>query len=78
MVDIGPEDTRYELLSGDPLDVLHYGRPVSLAPGAPQTRSCPLPPEAPAVQPPPGRGPYRRGEAPNGTSAGANQPRTYL
>jgi alpha,alpha-trehalose phosphorylase len=60
-VDIGPGQARYELLAGEPLELLHHGVPIALAPASPQTRTCPTPPEPPAIQPPPGRAPCRQG-----------------
>ncbi len=61
-VEISPGEARYELLAGEPLELLHHGEPFTLEAGAPQARSCPVAaPEPPAVGPPPGREPSRRG-----------------
>ena len=54
-IEIGPDHARYELLAGEPLDLLHHGEPFTLAPASPQTLACPAPPEPPPVEPPPGR-----------------------
>jgi alpha,alpha-trehalose phosphorylase len=60
-IDIRPDEARYELLTGEPLDVLHHGIPMTLAPAAPQTCSCPAPPEPQPVRPPLGRAPCQQG-----------------
>jgi alpha,alpha-trehalose phosphorylase len=60
-VDIGPDQARYEVLSGEPLDVVHEGTLLSLTPGAPQACICHVPSDSLAVQPPPGRGPNCQG-----------------
>jgi alpha,alpha-trehalose phosphorylase len=58
-VDIRPEGARYELLEGDALEILHDGEPLTVAPGAPQTRDlAPTPSREPPTQPP-GRAPPR-------------------
>jgi len=61
-IEISPGEAHYELLAGEPLELLHHGEPFTLEAGAPQARSCPVAaPEPPAVGPPPGREPSRRG-----------------
>jgi alpha,alpha-trehalose phosphorylase len=60
-VDVYPDHARYELLDGEPLDVLHCGETVSLTAGSPQTRPVVIPPEPPPVAPPPGRTAVRHG-----------------
>ena len=37
-----PGQARYELLAGEPLEVLHHGEPFTLEAGSPQARSCPV------------------------------------
>jgi alpha,alpha-trehalose phosphorylase len=54
-VEIGADHARYELVAGEPLEVLHHGEPVALEPDAPQCRACPPPPEPAPVAQPPGR-----------------------
>jgi alpha,alpha-trehalose phosphorylase len=56
-VGVAPDDARYELLAGEPLEVLHYGEPVVLETGVPQDRSLPPAPTPAAVHQPPGREP---------------------
>jgi alpha,alpha-trehalose phosphorylase len=56
-VDVSPESSLYELLSGDEVEVLHHGTRITLAPGAPQTHANPSPPSPPPVTQPPGRPP---------------------
>lgn len=60
-IEIRPDCARYELLSGEPLDVLHHGESLQLEMDSPQTR--PFPPLAtpPSVSPPYGRTPGRIG-----------------
>ncbi len=60
-VAIGPGYARYELLAGEPLEVIHHGEPIVLRPDAPQTHSCPVTDEPAAIAPPPGRGAGREG-----------------
>jgi alpha,alpha-trehalose phosphorylase len=60
-IDINSDRARYELLAGEPLDLLHHGEPFTLVPGSPQTHTCPTLPEPPAVEPPPGRGASQHG-----------------
>jgi alpha,alpha-trehalose phosphorylase len=65
-VEVGPERARYELLDGEPLDVLHHGQPIRLTAGVPLTHPYPPSPEPPPVQPPPGRAACRRGVGADG------------
>jgi len=60
-IDIGPDHARYELLVGEPIDLLHHGEPITLVPASPRTYACPTLPEPPAVEPPPGRAAGRHG-----------------
>ncbi|MFD5553557.1 glycoside hydrolase family 65 protein [Streptomyces sp. NPDC127068] len=60
-VEITGEAATYTLLSGEPLDVRHYGRPVSVTPGSPERRGIRPAPVRPAPEQPPHRGPADRG-----------------
>jgi alpha,alpha-trehalose phosphorylase len=60
-VEIRPDNAQYELVAGEPLTVHHCGQPIDLTTGSPQTRQYSLPPEPPAVSPPPGRTAVRPG-----------------
>jgi alpha,alpha-trehalose phosphorylase len=59
-VDAHRDQTRYELLEGESLEILHHDERITVRPDAPQT--CRLPSAAPsaAPEPPPGRVPPRR------------------
>ena len=59
-VDVRPDGAHYELLDGEPLEILHHGEAVTVAPGSPQHGD--IPPAARRVppEPPPGRSPPRR------------------
>ncbi len=74
-VDICPDHVRYELLAGEPLELLHHGEPVILASGSPQTRACPATPQLPPVEPPPGRGACRQGVGVDASADGMDPPR---
>jgi alpha,alpha-trehalose phosphorylase len=67
-VAITPEAAHYELISGDTIDLLHYGKAFTLVAGAPQEFPWPKPPELPPVRPPAGREPGRRGIGREGSS----------
>ncbi len=62
-VEVTRTRARYILAEGEPLEILHHGREVSLLPGKPQARAVPAPP-APRAAPsqPPGREPVHRRE----------------
>src|SRR5690606_31390012 len=60
-IEIRPGEATYEVLTGQPLEVLHHGEPITLQPTEPLTLACPPPPEVAPVSPPPGREPLRRG-----------------
>ena len=60
-IDIGADHARYELLAGEPLDLLHHGERFTLTADSPRTHACPALPELPTVEPPPGRAAGRRG-----------------
>jgi alpha,alpha-trehalose phosphorylase len=54
-VDVFPEEARYEVVAGRPLEIFHYGEPLTLSRGVPQTCSIP------AIQTPePVSAPYGR------------------
>ena len=57
-VEITSEEARYELVAGEPIEILHHGEAVALAPDAPIAVPwpSPTPPEG-DVGPPPGRAP---------------------
>jgi alpha,alpha-trehalose phosphorylase len=59
-VEVRPEDARYELLDGDPLELRHHGERLLLEVGRPVVRPYPSCLEVPPVGPPPGREPMRR------------------
>ena len=54
-IEVDPDGARYELLDGEPLEVLHYGEPITLELGSTQARTCPAPREPAPVEPPPAR-----------------------
>ncbi len=58
-VNIHSRDAQYELLDGEPLEILHHGENVKVTVGSPQTRPLPPGPQRPPPQPPPGRSPSR-------------------
>jgi alpha,alpha-trehalose phosphorylase len=61
-IEISPDHARYELLAGEPLELLHHGEPLTLEAGSPQVRTCPVAALVPpAVGPPPGRDPGQHG-----------------
>jgi alpha,alpha-trehalose phosphorylase len=54
-VDVYPNEARYEVVAGRPLEIFHYGESLTLSRGVPQTLSIP------AIQAPePVRAPYGR------------------
>jgi len=59
-VEITHAAATYTLADGDPLDIMHYGQPVSLAAGKPQGRPIPAAPSRPRPSQPPGREPVHR------------------
>jgi alpha,alpha-trehalose phosphorylase len=69
-VDVHSNHARYELLDGEPLDLLHHGQPITIALDSPQTCSYPPLPTRPPVSPPPGREPCRHGVGANGLDGG--------
>ena len=63
-VEVMPGQATY-ILDGDgpPLQITHYGAPVSVGPGKPETRDIPPPPARPRPSQPPGREPACRSDA---------------
>ncbi|MEU8246794.1 glycosyl hydrolase family 65 protein [Nonomuraea sp. NPDC048916] len=59
-VEMSGETATYTLLDGEPLRILHHGRPGTTAVGAPLSRPIPAAPPAKAPTQPPGRRPVRR------------------
>jgi alpha,alpha-trehalose phosphorylase len=59
-VEVDHRQARYALLRGAPLDVAHYGAPVTLVPDEPVTRPIPKLPAREVPAQPPGRAPVRR------------------
>ncbi|HZB82206.1 MAG TPA: glycosyl hydrolase family 65 protein [Rubrobacteraceae bacterium] len=68
---------RYVLLRGAPLDVAHYGAPVTLAPDKPVARPIPKPSVREAPAQPPGRAPARRRSASPETGGGSEEGQPY-
>jgi alpha,alpha-trehalose phosphorylase len=60
-IQIEPRQVRYELLAGDPLELLHQGEPFTLAAGTPQDRIWTREPQPRVVGPPRGRDACRHG-----------------
>ncbi|HEU5307394.1 MAG TPA: glycosyl hydrolase family 65 protein [Acidimicrobiia bacterium] len=56
-VEIVPGSARYELVAGDPLEVLHHGRAARLVAASPTELAWQAPPPVAEVGPPPGREP---------------------
>jgi alpha,alpha-trehalose phosphorylase len=59
-VDVHPHEARYELLAGEPLELLHYGERLTVRRDAPETREVPPAPKRPPARQPPERVPPRR------------------
>jgi alpha,alpha-trehalose phosphorylase len=59
-VDIHPDETRYELLDGEPLEFLHHGESVTVHPDSEEIRPVPPAPDRTAPPQPPGRWVPRR------------------
>jgi alpha,alpha-trehalose phosphorylase len=61
-VEVRHDEARYELLGqGEPLELLHHGKPFELEAGHPQTLSVPRAPNRTPPKQPPGCAPRRRG-----------------
>ena len=63
-VSVGQRSARYELLEGEPLEIVHHGERVSLARDSPQTCALAPAPSRPKPEQPPGRTPPLRQHAP--------------
>jgi alpha,alpha-trehalose phosphorylase len=59
-VEVRPDAACYELLAGEPLELVHHGDRFTVAAGSPETRPSPPVPRPAACEPPPGRLPPRR------------------
>jgi alpha,alpha-trehalose phosphorylase len=59
-VEVRSDAARYELLAGDPLELVHHGEPFELAPGSPHTAPVPPAPRRTPPEQPPNREPPRR------------------
>jgi alpha,alpha-trehalose phosphorylase len=57
---VSSDSARYELVEGEPLELLHDGERFSVEPGSPQTLPVAPPPRRPRPEQPPGRSPPRR------------------
>ncbi|MPY91571.1 MAG: family 65 glycosyl hydrolase [Acidimicrobiia bacterium] len=65
-VELGHDSARYELVSGEPLELTHNGDLLTLEAGSPRTLPCPERGQRPPVGPPPGREASRHGVGANG------------
>jgi alpha,alpha-trehalose phosphorylase len=59
-VDVHPKEVRYEMLDGEPMELIHHGESITVGQQAPQIRPVPPAPRRTAPEPPPGRRPPRR------------------
>jgi alpha,alpha-trehalose phosphorylase len=59
-VDVRPEAASYELLAGEPLELVHHGEGLRVARGSLETRPLPPVPRRTPPEQPPGRAPPRR------------------
>jgi alpha,alpha-trehalose phosphorylase len=57
---VNSDSARYELVEGEPLELLHEGETFTVEPGSPQTLPVAAPPRRPRPEHPPGRSPPRR------------------
>jgi alpha,alpha-trehalose phosphorylase len=57
-VEITPTTTTYRVLDGDPLTLLHHGKPIAVSTTNPSSVSNPTPPISPAPTQPRGRAPH--------------------
>jgi alpha,alpha-trehalose phosphorylase len=62
-VEVTKERATYSLLEGEPLEVAHHGRQITIAAGTPVTEPIAPHTEPPPLRQPAGREPLRRGEA---------------
>jgi alpha,alpha-trehalose phosphorylase len=65
-VDVAKGDATYLLLDGDPLEIGHHGRTITISAGKPTTQPNPPPLDRPQPHQPPGRTPVPRGRAQGG------------
>ncbi len=61
-VEIRSKDASYELLEGEPIEILHHGDPLTVRPGVTETRACEPQRGESRADPPAGRKPPRRHE----------------
>ena len=61
-VEVTKAEAQYSLSEGEPLEITHHGKAVTVSVGAVVTEAIPAPPERPAPNQPPGRAPIRRGK----------------
>jgi alpha,alpha-trehalose phosphorylase len=54
-VDVRPDRAHYELLDGEPIEILHHGERLTVTASSPQSRPVPVAPQRPAPPPPRGR-----------------------
>jgi len=59
-VDIRPHAAQYELLDGKPLEILHYGEPITVTANSPESRPLPSTAQRATPHPPLGRSPSVR------------------
>jgi alpha,alpha-trehalose phosphorylase len=59
-VEVHQDTADYELLAGEPLEIRHHDEPLTVHPGATETRALPPSPRPAPVTPPPRRSPPRR------------------
>jgi alpha,alpha-trehalose phosphorylase len=73
-VDLSRDRASYQLLKGDPLELLHYGKRFELSAGRPKTKSYPPLRKRLQVSPPPGRAALREGIGAEPTEPGTPMP----
>ena len=59
-VTVRPVSAVYEVMDGEPLDLVHHGESLTVSAGSPQTRPVPPAPRLPPAEQPAGRAPPRR------------------
>ena len=59
-VTVRPDSAVYEVVDGEPLDLVHHGESLTVSTGSPQTRPVPPAPRLPPAEQPAGRAPPRR------------------
>jgi hypothetical protein len=55
---------RYELLEGEPLEIVHHGETITVTASSQQSRALPVAPQPAEPQPPPGRRSMLNGRRP--------------